>query len=47
MDKGELDMLRNKLWFVEIADTEQDSKNDKLSPHLAYSVVRHVISRLA
>ena len=45
--KVNLDMLRNKLWFVEIADTEQDSKNDKLSPQLAYSVIRRMISRLA
>jgi hypothetical protein len=45
--KVNLDVLRNKLWFVEIADAEQDSNNDKLSPQLAYSVIKRVISRLA
>lgn len=42
-----LDVLRYKLWFVEVADAKRDSGGRTLGPESTYSVIAAVNRRLA
>ena len=43
----DLNVLRGKLWSIEVGDADRDTTNAGLPAGLAYSVVKRVISRLA
>lgn len=42
-----LDVLRYKLWLVEVGDAKKDANDSQLSTETAYSVIKNVVKRLA
>lgn len=41
-----LTVLAHKLWRIQVADAEHDSKGNPLSPETTYSIVKQVLERL-